>query len=65
LQKFDKGKRRSEKLFPPFPFSNLFYLFLILSNAKVGKNKYAMEKEKKNGGFEGERENSNGNVEKG
>jgi hypothetical protein len=33
-----------------FPFSNLFYLFLslflILSNAKVRKNKYVVEKEK-------------------
>jgi hypothetical protein len=25
---FEKGKRGSEKLFPLFPFSNLFYLFL-------------------------------------
>jgi hypothetical protein len=44
-------KRGSEKLFPLFPFSNLFYLFLnflfILSNAKVSKNKYAVEKEKR------------------
>jgi hypothetical protein len=47
-------------LFPLFPFSNLFYLFLILSNAKVSKNKYAVEKEK-NGGFGGDRENSNAN----
>jgi hypothetical protein len=40
LRKFKKGKRESEKLFPLFPFSNLFYLFLIffiLSNAKVSK----------------------------
>jgi hypothetical protein len=27
LRKFEKGKRRSEKLFPLFLFSNLFYLF--------------------------------------
>jgi hypothetical protein len=44
-------KRGSEKLFPLSPFSNLFYLFLkflfILSNAKVSKNKYAVEKEKR------------------
>jgi hypothetical protein len=36
--------------FPLFPFSNLFYLFsifFILSNTKVRKNKYAVEKEKK------------------
>jgi hypothetical protein len=36
----------SEKLFLASPFSNLFYLFLILSNAKVSKTKYPMEKEK-------------------
>jgi hypothetical protein len=47
LLKFGKGKRGSEKLFPLFPFSNLFYLFLILSNAKVSKNKYVVEKEKR------------------
>jgi hypothetical protein len=50
LRRFEKGKRGSEKLFPLFPFSNLFYLFLnffILSNAKVSKHKYAVEKEKK------------------
>jgi hypothetical protein len=47
LRKFEKGKRGSEKLFPLFPFSNLFYLFLILSNAKVSKNKYAVKKEKR------------------
>jgi hypothetical protein len=29
LQKFEKGKRGGEMLFPLFPFSNLFYLFLI------------------------------------
>jgi hypothetical protein len=28
LRKFEKGKRGSEKLFPLFPFSNIFYLFL-------------------------------------
>jgi hypothetical protein len=28
-------------------FSNLFDLFLILSNAKVSKNKYAVQKEKR------------------
>jgi hypothetical protein len=28
LRKFEKGERGSEKLFPLFPFSNLFYLFL-------------------------------------
>jgi hypothetical protein len=28
LRKFEKGKRGREKLFPLFPFSNLFYLFL-------------------------------------
>jgi hypothetical protein len=44
-------------LFPFFLFSNLFYLF-ILSNAKVSKNKYVAEKEKENGGFGGENENS-------
>jgi hypothetical protein len=50
LQKFEKRKRGSEKLFSLFPFSNLFYLFLnffILSNAMVSKNKYAVEKEKR------------------
>jgi hypothetical protein len=47
LWKFEKGKRGREKLFPPFPFSNLFSLFLILSNAKVSKNKYAVEKEER------------------
>jgi hypothetical protein len=51
LQKFEKGKGGSEKLFPLFPFSNIFYLFLnfyfILSNAKVRKIKYAVEKEKR------------------
>jgi hypothetical protein len=50
LRKFEKGKRGSEKLFPLFPFPNLFYLFFnffILSNAKVSKNKYAAEKEKR------------------
>jgi hypothetical protein len=46
LRKFEKGKRGSEKFFPLFPFSNIFYLFFILSNAKVSKNKYAVEKEK-------------------
>jgi hypothetical protein len=34
-------------LFPLFPFSNLFFIFFILSNAKVGRNKYALEKEKR------------------
>jgi hypothetical protein len=52
LRKFETGKRGSEKLFPLFPFSNLLYFF-ILSNAKVSKNKYAVEKEKENGGFSG------------
>jgi hypothetical protein len=50
LRKFEKGKRGSEMFFPLFPFSNLFYLFsifFILSNTKVRKNKYAVEKEKK------------------
>jgi hypothetical protein len=47
LQKFEKGERGCEKFFPLFPFSNLFYLFLILSNAKVSKNRYAVEKEKR------------------
>jgi hypothetical protein len=50
LQKFEKGKRGSEKLFLFFHFSNLFYLFLnffILSKEKVSKNKYAVEKEKR------------------
>jgi hypothetical protein len=28
LQKFEKGKRGSEKLFPHFPFSNLFFYFI-------------------------------------
>jgi hypothetical protein len=28
LQQFKKGKRGSEKLFPLFPFSNLFYFFI-------------------------------------
>jgi hypothetical protein len=46
MRKFETGKRGSEKLFPLFPFSNLLYFF-ILSNAKVSKNKYAVEKEKK------------------
>jgi hypothetical protein len=44
------GKRGSEKLFPLFLFSNLFYLFFIyfiLSNAKVSKNKYVVGKEKR------------------
>jgi hypothetical protein len=44
---FEKGKRGSEKLFPLFPFSNLFYLFLILSNTNMSKNKYAVAKEKR------------------
>jgi hypothetical protein len=61
LRKFEKGKRGSEKLFPLFPFSNLFYLFLILSIAKVSKNKYAVEKEKRKWWILGERENSNAN----
>jgi hypothetical protein len=50
LRKFEKGKRGSEMFFPLFPFSNLFYLFsifFILSNTKVRKNKYAVEKEKR------------------
>jgi hypothetical protein len=47
LRKFQKGKRGSEKLFPLFPFSNLFYLFLILSNTNMSKNKYAVAKEKR------------------
>jgi hypothetical protein len=52
-----KGKEGSEKLFPLFPFSNLFYLFLIfLSNAKVSKNKYAVENEKRKWWFWGVRE---------
>jgi hypothetical protein len=44
-------KRGSEKLFPLFPFFKSFFIyfliFLILSNAKVSKNKYAVEKEKR------------------
>jgi hypothetical protein len=28
LRKFKKGKRESEKLFPLFPFSNLFFDFI-------------------------------------
>jgi hypothetical protein len=28
LRNFKKGKRGCEKLFPVFPFANLFYLFL-------------------------------------
>jgi hypothetical protein len=50
-------------LFPPFPFSNLFSLFLILSNAKVSKNKYAVEKEESKWWIWGERENLNQMVE--
>jgi hypothetical protein len=60
LRKFEKGNRGSEKLFPLFPFSNLFYFF-ILSSAKVSKNKYAVEKEKRKWWIWGERENSNAN----
>jgi hypothetical protein len=65
LWKYEKGKRGSEKFVPLFPFSNLFYLFwifFILSNAKVSKNKYERKRRKENGGFGGERENSNANV---
>jgi hypothetical protein len=49
LWKFEKGKMGSEKLFPLFPFSNLFYFFIffILSNAKVSKNQICSGKGEK------------------
>jgi hypothetical protein len=50
-------------LFPPFPFSNLFSLFLILSNANVSKTNMQWKRRKENGGFGGERENLNQMVE--
>jgi hypothetical protein len=56
LRKFEKGKRGSGKLFPLFPFSNLFYLFLILSNTNM-----QWKRRKENGGFGGERKNSYAN----
>jgi hypothetical protein len=34
LQKFEKGKSESEKLFPLFPVSNLFYLFFYFIKCK-------------------------------
>jgi hypothetical protein len=34
MQKFENGKRGSEKLFPLFPFSNLFYFFYFFDFIK-------------------------------
>jgi hypothetical protein len=47
--------------FPVFLFQISFNYIFILSNAKVSKSKYAVEKGKENGGFGGERKNSNAN----
>jgi hypothetical protein len=47
---FEMGKRGSEKLFPLFPFSNLFYLFFIFCFIKCkGEQKqiYSGKGEKK------------------
>jgi hypothetical protein len=64
MQKFEKGKRGSEKLFPLFPFLNLFYLlfiFLFYEMQKWGKTNMQWKRRKENGGFGGERKNSNAN----
>jgi hypothetical protein len=51
LWKFEKGKRRSEKLFPFFPFFKsllfIFEFFFILSNAKVSKKQICSGKGEK------------------
>jgi hypothetical protein len=54
LWKFEKGKRGSEKLFPLFPFSNLFYLFLIFlfhQMQRWAKTNMQWKRRKENGGF--------------
>jgi hypothetical protein len=52
-----RGRQEVKSCFPLFLFQISFF---ILSNAKVSKSKYVVEKEK-NGEFGGERENSNAN----
>jgi hypothetical protein len=49
LAKVWKGEEGNWKVVSPFSFfeSLLFIYFLILSNAKMSKNKYAVEKEKR------------------
>jgi hypothetical protein len=62
LSKFEKGKRGSEKLFPLFPFSNLFYLFLnylFYQMQRWAKTNMQWKRRKENGGFGDERENPN------
>jgi hypothetical protein len=65
LRKFEKGKRGSEMFFPLFPFSNLFYLFsiffLFYQIQRCAKTNMQWKRRKENGGFGGERENSNAN----
>jgi hypothetical protein len=58
-----RGRGEVKSCFPFFFFqiSFIYYLFFIFSNAKVSKNKYAVEKEKIKWWIWGERENSNAN----
>jgi hypothetical protein len=61
LRKFEKGKRGSEKLFPFFKsllFSFEFFLFYQMQRRAKTNMQW---KRRKNGGFGGERENSNAN----
>jgi hypothetical protein len=41
-----RGRGEVKSCFPFFLFQISFFIFFILSNAKVSKNKYAVEKEK-------------------
>jgi hypothetical protein len=65
LVKVWNGEEGKWKVVSPFSFSNLFYLFLILSNVNVSKNKYVVEKRKENDGFVGERKIQMKMVEEG
>jgi hypothetical protein len=52
--------RGSEKLFPLFPFSNLLIFFDFIK-CKGEQTNMQWKRRKENGGFGGERENSNAN----
>jgi hypothetical protein len=47
-ESLERGRGEVKNCFPFFLFqiSFIFFIFFILSNAKVSKNKYAVEKEK-------------------
>jgi hypothetical protein len=63
LQKFEKGKGGSEKLFPLFQISFIYFWIFILfyQMQRWEKSNMQWKKRKENGGFGGERENSNAN----